>query len=85
MRTAYHELQVFCRERESLENSTRAKMESELGRLLKSGKELQGKKKKKNLKEWRRVDDERIFCSRYKQFQMLKHPLRSREFILTLN
>lgn len=44
MRTAYNELQVSCRNRERLENSTLAKMERELGRLLKSNEELQGKK-----------------------------------------
>lgn len=83
MRTAYNELQVSCRNRESLENSTLEEMERELGRVLKSNEELQGKKR--NAKEWRRVDSKRIFCLLYKQFQTLKHPARSREFILTLN
>lgn len=44
MRTAYNELQVSCRNRESLENSTLEEMERELGRVLKSNEELQGKK-----------------------------------------
>lgn len=84
MRTAYNELQVSCRNRESLENSTLEEMERELGRVLKSNEELQGKK------EMRRNGVEliaraRIFCLLYKQFQTLKHPVRSREFILTLN
>ena len=83
MRTAYNELQVSCRNRESLENSTLAKVERELGRVLKSNEELQGKK------EMRRNGVELIAresgCLLYKQFQTLKHPVRSKKFILTLN
>lgn len=41
MRTAYNELQVSCRNRESLENSTLEEMERELGRVLKSNEQLQ--------------------------------------------
>ena len=64
MRTAYNELQVSCRNRESLENSTLEEMERELGRVLKSNEELQGKK------EMRRNGVEliaraRIFCLLY--------------------
>ena len=43
MRSAYDELQISCRKRESLEWSARTKMESEIGTLQENNKHLQGK------------------------------------------
>ena len=42
MRTAYEELQISFREREDLEYSTRTRMESEIGKLQESNRNLQG-------------------------------------------
>ena len=43
MRSAYHELQISSRKRESLEWSARTKMETDMGKLKEDCKQLQGK------------------------------------------
>lgn len=42
MCTAYEELQISFRKREDLEYSTRTRMESEIGKLQESNRNLQG-------------------------------------------
>lgn len=44
MRCAYHELQMSCRKRESLEWSAKAKMEADMGKLRENNNELRGEK-----------------------------------------
>lgn len=44
MRCAYHELQMSCRKRESLEWSAKAKMEADMGKLRENNNKLRGEK-----------------------------------------
>ena len=72
MRTAYNELQVSCRNRESLENSTLEEMERELGRVLKSNEQLQGKKEmRRNGVELKARESSPFYTNSFKRLNIL--------------
>ena len=75
MRTAYNELQVSCRNRESLENSTLEEMERELGRVLKSNEQLQGKKEmRRNGVELKARESSAFYTNSFKRLNILFGP-----------
>lgn len=75
MRTAYNELQVSCRNRESLENSTLEEMETELRRVLKSNEQLQGKKEmRRNGVELKARESSAFYTNTFKRLNILFGP-----------